>query len=692
MARIPQGNFGNMVAQGTPAARLNPGAFITGNGAEQLGNTLMRVGGAGIAEERQQQAQADADRERLIQEALKKEQETQKELKTLKLADKLKTRQDEITSVTDYLTNQVNSGQLNYSDLNSAFEKSLQKLPQVDLNGYDEVDNQRFSNGINDYIRNAQLKLGGVAQKAATDDYRSQVDIHIDRIGKAAGLPDTDMKQVTADLNALDSYGEKAYGAGWAKKKQDITDNAWDANLNQQSMLARNDITKLRQLKKDITSGQYADKLDSNRRNTLIGKLDGFETSIITRNEAAAARADREQTRRLNDGLAAAQDFKMTVDEGHVPSPEYYNEALQRSNGTPSQKLIINMMEDAKINGGLGAQPISVLNQKLTEVNKSLSLNGSDPKALKDRDRLVKLISAKKTDYQNNGIQAATTRGVVPALVPLDMTTIDTIAGSLKERLKQADVVSIDAQKIVSPFTNEEAGNLYTSLSVLPENDRAKAVKAITTAIGNKYIGAVSAQLNKSDDALALALRTSTSKSNGVENAKLIFSGQRALKDGTAVKDPAKLSGTNAAIAERLNGVFRDSGATESAKKAAQYIAAGIAEKKGGVISNGDITEAINRAIDGQIIEHNNQKIPIPSGLTEQRFSEQLKSYSIDDVNKQANDGMVRIGGVLIKNSDFIKSLPGQELAYIGNGRYTVISQGRAVTNTQGTPVVIKVQ
>ena len=39
--------------------------------------------------------------------------------------------------------------------------------------------------------------------------------------------------------------------------------------------------------------GDYADKLDSNRRNTLVAGLDAYKTSLIQRNEAAVPGAAR---------------------------------------------------------------------------------------------------------------------------------------------------------------------------------------------------------------------------------------------------------------------------------------------------------------------------------------------------------------------------------------------------------------
>lgn len=694
MARIPQGNFGNMTPQGTPAARLNPGAFITGNGAEQLGNTLMRIGGAGIAEERQQQAQADAERERLIQEAMKKDQQETAALRKAQAGNTMLDYEMQIDSVSKSIEDQVSTGQIKYSDALTTYEKTIEKIGKPDLTAYDPVEQENLSRAIRRLTFKGQQAVYKVQETGKSAELKSQTDQVFDTLGKAAGMPGANMQQITERANALDAVGQQAYGGAWGKKKQDWIDNTWDAHLNQQAMAVRNDVNSINALTKEITQGQYADKLDSNRRNTLVAKLDGYKTSLIQRQEAASSRAQREQERYMTKAEAAFNTFQTLADKGTILSGDYVDQVMQQTAGTPYQQGIVALTKQAQETGGLASQPITVQKETLAQIDAQIAKTGRTPELDKRREQISKVYTASQADLQKDGIRAGLERGVITGIEPLDTSSAANLTASIAKRVQAAETVSMWAGgKVVSPLDSDEASQVRAMLEVLPPKEKSQAIATLTQTVGTRLGGAIAQQIDKQNRPLALAFATASAKTTaGRYTSELILEGEQALKDGVVMKDETKVTGTKAMIAKEVDGVFPNAQLSQAVKDSAYYIVAGMAKMNNGSISPRDLKKAVQLAIGGDIIEHNGKRLPIPAGVNEDTFSARINNVTPKELQAQAPDGRVRAGGVLLNVADFAKSLPGQELAPAGPGQYAVIVQGRPVTNSQGKRIIIKVQ
>lgn len=693
MARIPVGNFGSMTPQGTPAARLNPGAFISGGGLEQTGNTLMRVAGSGLAEERQQQAQVDAERERLIQEAIKKDQQETAALRKAQAGNALLDYEIQVDAASKSIEEQVNNGQLKYDQALPTYQKTMEKIGMPDVTGYDPIETENLTRAVRRLNFKGQQAMYNVQQTGKQGELRSQTDQMFDTLGKAAGLPGANMQQITERANSMDAVGQEAYGAAWGKKKQDWIDNTWDAHLNQLGMSARNDINSLNALSKEITQGQYADKLDSTRRNTLVAKLDGYKTSLIQRNEAAAARVQRQQEKRLNDAEAAFNTYQALADKGLYLSPDYVNQVTQQTAGTPYQQAVISMNKDAQETGGLASQPINTQKQTLAAIDAEITKSGRTPALDKRREQISKVYTASQADLKNNGIRAGLERGVITNIEPLDTSSPAAMTASIAKRVQAAETVSMWAGgKPVSPLDNDEANQVRAMLEVLPPKEKSQAIATLTQAVGTKLGGAIAQQIDKQNRPLALAFAMSSSRTTaGRFNSELILAGDQALRDGSVMKDDTKVTGTKAMIAAEVDGLLPNEQFSSQVKDSAYLISAGLAKENGGSITPNIVRKAVRLSINGDIVEHNGKRLPIPAGVDEDAFKTRINNVTGEEILKQAPDGRVRVAGALLPVNDFAKSIPGQELVPAGFGQYTVVVNGRVVTNTKNQPILIKV-
>lgn len=673
MARIPLGNFGNAIAQPAPAVRAVPGAYDNGGaGLKQVGDALMQEGAQLLAEERQQ--------------ALL--------LTRAKAANAVLDREITVKAIGQDISQQVEAGTLHYDEAPKVLKQRMGELGMPDMTGMDPVTAENFSKGIKRADFHGEGLITGAIQKARQADFRTQTDGLLDKLGKQASLPGADPAKLTEQIAGMDEIGQRAYGAGWAKKKQDWVDGNWDAHLNQKAMTVRDSLIGIADLEKQITEGQYADKLDSNRRNSIIAKLEGYRTAKIQRDEAAASRADRLAERAMKRAEAEFNTFQTLADKGTILSPEYIDRATRMTAGTPYQQGIKALAQQARETGGLASQPVAAQEAMLTQVDTLIAQRGRTPELDKRREQIQKVLTGSQSDLKANGLRAGLERGVIKDMAPLDVSTPEAFAASAAARLSQAEQVSQWAGKPVSPLDSREAEQVRGMLDALPPKAKSQAVATIAAAVGPRLAGAMATQIEKQDKPLALAFATAGSlTAAGRYTSELILKGATAIKDGAVMKDDKKVTGWRATIAQELDGVLFNEVAAAAAKDAAYYIAAGLAQENGGSLSASKLRSAVRLAVDGDIIEHKGKKLLIPPGWSEDDFAKGLRNAaSSSDLMKQAPDGKVRAGGVEMPAAEFATTIPGQELIYAGPGRYAVIVKGRPVTNSAGKPIIVGVR
>lgn len=671
MARIPMGNFGTVIAQPAPTVRTPAAAFDDGgSGAQKLGDTATHVGLSLMDEQRRQD---DA-------------------LMRARAANAAIDREMAVDQLGREIEEEVTAGRLHYSKASETYKQRVAALPGDKFDGLSPVDAENYSRSLKRIDFKGEKHIETVTAKAKTADFRAQTDGILDKLGKQAGLPGTDMAALTGQIDAMDEIGRSAYGAAWEKRKQDWKDNSWDARLNQQAISVRNDLNGINALQQQLT-GEYADKLDSNRRNTLVARLDGYKTSLIQRAEAASARADRAAERHLKKAEAEFNTFQSLADKGTTIDPTYIDVVLQKTAGTPYQQAVASVAKQAQENGGIASQPIAQQQAELDQIDAKIAKTGRTPELDKRREQLQKIVRGSQSDLKDNGLRAGLERGVIADMAPLDVSTPEAIAASIPKRIEQAEAVGAWAGKPVSPFDAKEAEKIRSTLDSLPPKQRSEAVSTIAQSVGPRLAGAVAEQLDKQDKPLALAFAMAGSQTTTNRfTSELILKGAQAMKDGAVMKDDKKVTGWKASIASAVDGAFANEKAASAVKDAAYYIAAGIAAENGGNVGGSDIKRAVRLAVGGDIIERNGKKLPIPAGMESDDFEKRLRDIPKGDILKQAPGGKVRVAGAEMSVEEFATSIPGQELAIVGPGRYAVIVKGRPVVNDKGRPIIVGVK
>ena len=383
--QIPKGNFGFQVAQAGPRPRLAPGEFDTGAGLQQAGQALTKAGLSGLDAINQQQAE---------------EQRQAQALAKAKAANAILDHETEVNSISEDIKLRLADGSLKYGDAHKEYQSRVSQIKAPSVDGIDPITAENFSRGLKRAEFGGEKLVLREVDKARVADFRAQADGLLDKIGKKASLPGASVEQLNAYIDTPDAeaMGRQAYGAAWDKKKQDWKDANWYASLTQQAMASRNDVKSIDTLMQRITSGDVADKLDSDRRNTLVAKLDGYKTSLIQRQEAAAARAERAAERHLKQAEAEFNTFQSMTDKGVMVSPDYIDQVLQKTAGTPYQKGITQLVKSAQENGGLASQPIVRQQATLDQIDAQIARDGRTPALDKRREQISRVLQQSQND------------------------------------------------------------------------------------------------------------------------------------------------------------------------------------------------------------------------------------------------------------------------------------------------------
>lgn len=683
--KIPVGNFGFQVAQPAPRPRLSAGEFDRGSQTlEQAGHAIVQAGLSTL--------------EALNRQAAEEARQASEEAKALAKAEganAILDHETEISAISEDIKTRLADGSLKHGDAATEYRNRVSQIKKPTIEGMDPVTQENFSRGLKRAEFSGEKTLNGAIAGARTAEFRSQTDGLLDRLGKKASLPGSSVEQLNAYLDTpdADAMGRQAYGAAWDKKKQDWKDANWDSNLNQKAMASRNSIEGINALQKQITEGVYADKLDSNRRNALVAKLDVFKTSLVQRQAAEAHRAEAQQQAALKRAEAEYNVFQGIVDKGTFISPEYVDKALKTTAGTPYQKAILDMANQAKEIGGLASMSLNDQRATLRQIDTLIATNGRTPALDKRRDQVAKVVRASEDDYKDRGIEAGLERGVITSIAPIDASTPAAIAATISNRIAQAEAVSARSGMSISPFTNDEADKVAFVIDSLSPREKSLALFTLGGALPPRMKLAVANQLAEKNDALQIGFLYSDNRTTYRRFAtELIFKGATALKDKSVSEDNAKIGGWKGMIGSQIDSLELPGKEAEIVKKAAHLITAGIASENGGTAGVGDVKRAIGMAVGGQIVERQGRSIVIPAGLDEYLFEYRLKNVSETEVGKQAPSGMVRVAGVPMPVSEFVKSIPGQELMNHGRDKFVVIVKGRPVMSEDGKPITIKVK
>lgn len=665
--KIPVGNFGNVGIQ--------PQQAVLQRADTQVGESLQKLGGTveGIAQD-QMAAQTRLDLQR-------------KETEERTAAARVR-----MTTVNDHedLLENVSRGVVDgtipkdkavetYNQRSSELLKDRTTGLAPDLGGMLSIEfegmGRKGLNRITDAVSKRDQQDTGANLMALGEEYQR--------------LATRDRPKAVAEYFAqIDALGPKAgmTPEQIQKTKQGFREQTDYTNAFALVRGSSGNMDQIKAAKKALADGRFAD-MDPQKSAQLTAQLDGYETTLLQRQEIAAQRAARQEEARLNKARAAFEVGQKLIESGVPLAPEQYDQLAQTTSGTPYAQGLRSLQQDALVVGGAGAQPISVQRAQLDALNTQIAQGGITEGLAKRRDLLQKVVDGSMSGIKEDPLRAGLQRGVITEIPPLDMTNMQSVGKSIGARLQAAQVVQSWAGQPVSPLTSDESQQLAKMIGMMPVEQRSSALATLGTTLGPQASAGLAKQLDPKDKALALALQYGSTRTTADRyTSEIILKGDQALKDKSLKVDTDRETGWRTTITKEVGDAYPNQNQRNDVIEAAYLINAGMAAE-----GKPNPKQAVRLAARGGIVDFNGRRVPVGPGLDEGDIETRLRTVTPQEFAGQVSDGLVKVGASTVPLETFIKTLPSANLAYVREGVYHVLVGNRLVTNSENKRLIVKV-
>jgi hypothetical protein len=673
MARIPV--YHSQTTPGSGTVRFTSGGQGPDLGGLQRG---LHQASAGIDQQRE-------NAERLM------EHERQREEIEFKAADRIKAGAEEARLV-DHVADtamevrlEVLDGKIAGDKASTEYRARVQKVLDPALEQVPQAHREQVRTKLFTTVeRQDRVQVSPAVQARRMSDNEAGLTQSLEYLSRKYASDAAGATQ--AAFETIDQLGPFA---GWnpariAKTKQAFVEAGELASWTQQIGLNRADNKKLAILEREL---QGNDKLDPQRKASMLVQIADHQARNDQRALVLAQRAELAAQRHERKATSAWNVINDLVAAGKMPDEATVKRYAGDLRGTAYEKALPELLKQVPARAAAAMLPMPVQKDQLNALYAHRNLNGTNPELEKEIKRREDVLRSSETDYGKDPLYAAAERGVIPAVASIDGSSIDTLIGTITNRVQQASTVAPMAGRPVSPLLAEEARQLGDALAALNPPQRSEKIAALASRMPADQARALAQQIGDKDRALMLQFAAGMSQTTqGRFTSELIARGAQAVKDKAVKEDNAAMVGVKAqaseVVGEALTGKTR-----EDVIDAARYIY--LAQQAEG--SGADIRRAVRLAIGGDIIEHNGKRIPVPAGVTD--MGAKVRAIPAQAVASQTPDGKVYLpGSGPMAVADFMARLPDAVLEPVGMGRYAVRSGGRLAVNAAGKPITIEVR
>lgn len=686
MARIPTGNFGNVVAEGARKADTSN----VWRAAAGVGNAAMNTAQE-IVQRRQAEARSKAANEVLDHEL------------------RIKTQEQEIGD-------RLARGEISADDASTAFDKAAAeyKAPKIDY--LDPIAAEGLERGRRRTVEASRAGLDRVIGAARRRDGQARFTSALDSIGKLAGLPGAD---VAAENAKADALLEMAQQAGIPVDQatlviQNRKDANWFNEAQGRAMAARNDLEGLKALAKDLTAadGFYAGKLDTERRNAVLRSVQSDQDRLLNRAEAHALRQEAKAERALGQ-------IDRQIASGVPATAEMWAEWADVVKGTPQAAEFRERVKAEKQVQEVLRQPIADQVGFVQQQEAQLLQNGGTVQQAANVARLKEAVKRNVTLLQEAPLLFQQNR-TGSEVTPIDFTALGSeeggraVASQLHDRVLTLDAMrkQYGDQVQMRPLLPQEAQVLGAALDNSTPKQMAEVFGSLREAVGDDamFLGimqqiAPDSPVRAVAGSLAAKQRSLTLERNWIADdvvassrdvASTILAGEQILNRGKAAKaqdgktDKGLFMPGDAELQQRfaneVGGAFANRpGAADVAFQVVKAYYAGKAAETGRIAANPQdvdgklVREAVTAAL-GNVIDYNGKgEVLAPWGMGEEEFDRGVEAALEVAARGSADPAAFRDRAGMLGLSQ-----RSETSYYLRSGR-------GFVTDAQGKPIVIDV-
>lgn len=677
MAQIPLGNAGRATpgSVSLPSTGQAQAAAAFGQAVQNFGNAA-----AGVAINMQREADRQAAEER------RKQAEMAEMAARAKDQEHLNATQDALTDAKDELSDGLKNGTVDKTQVETIWAERSKKIVDDAMPGFREQTRDL----VHAQIGRLGGRYGNDLRKDVANRDRQDITAGIDQTleytqRQYKADPQGAERQAMATLDQLGPFSNytpqqiTAKKQAWKEGTQFTT--AYEAiSAGRDSRPALDRASKLIEGLPD---------LDPQKKAVLTDRIDAYKLAIEQRAALAAERYQREQERHLHQAEAAFTTFQAMADKGTALAPEYIDNVMQMTAGTPYQQGIKALAQQAQATGGLAAQPVRAQQATLDALDRQIAQNGRTPELTKRREQIAKVVDGTSADIQKDPMRAALERGVITEIKPLDMTGgVQGVLQQVQRRATAADRVATWAGHPVSPLTADEAEALSKQFLGMHAEDKANAIAIMASQVPRSQMMALAKQMEPKNRGLYLAMANGADMTTaGTPTSRLIFLGQDFLKaegkgENSKVYREQQLR-VSEVVGDMFAGQLRD-----DIVEAATLIQLG--KKQDG--QSMTAKTSVELALGGPLITHAGRPIPAAAGMTVDRFRDRLPAAGAAAVNGVPGGKIHSPNGEEMSAAEFLQALPQSELLPASQGRYYVRQGSGVAMDATGKKIVIEVR
>lgn len=673
--RIPMGNFGNVL----PEVQRGAAAFDNtqvGRAAERLGNTVQNIA-INMQEQRTQEDKA---------------------LARVRASNLLLERETQIKTITADLSEQARVGTLMHDQLQGAYESAVGKLDPLTPKGLDQAEIENFDLGLKKLQGNGMLGVQELSTRVRIGEAQQDLKARIDLLSKEAATPGTDPAQSAARLDAedIDTAGRLAYGLGWEAMKREAKDGIFLTHANQQLISARNNLGALQALQNQITAedGLYAQRLDPDKRNTLLNSVAGRIFQVQEHN-ARQAEIREQRAMRVLDQMdrQAATGIPPSIAE-----QQRWKSALSDTSLAGEYVARVEQMNEVQ---QVLRMPLAGQQAYIQQARQQLTAGGGSVDQVTNLGRLERAVESNMQQMRDQPLEWNAVR-TGSAVEPLNLAGIadpqgqESLATQIASRFDTINAMRRQVGPEVSrnPFLPQEASMLKAALAQADDNTKLQVVGAIAQAApnANDFAGALKA-VAADDQSLMLAGMAqgrALKGPDGTDVAPLILAGNKVLAGKSTPMPPeAKL---RAAFDEAVEQAI-PSGTTqrEQAFSAYKALYAGLAGPAGvvhdgtGAEVDGDLAAKALEMATGGISQtktgwFSREKVVRPYGMSDDDFQDALGEQI---------EALAERSGIARGSLESMPLMPVQGT----DGAYYLLNGGRMQLDPKtGEPMIVRVR
>lgn len=461
MPQIPVGNLGFRGMDRQLKPRVDAAAMTApARALEQVGGTVMNIAADAIdVREREETAN---DRLTAAKFSLDYEQKAQE--------------------VSTNIVDRLNRGELKDEDeAREAFQVELGALDSIEMPKIRPAVAADLQFGLSEAKAKSGDRIEGVLRQSRVNRAEATYAGLLDGMGKEAANPAADLSLIG---QRIEMAAEQAVAGGMARDRatalaQTAKDNTWYQHGNERLIRGKSSMQALNQLEQDLSTddGLYREKLDTDRRNTLLNQVLNAKDRLQAKAEAATAK-------RETKAAGSLEKMRQVIASGFPVSDELRQKVAAETRGTRHEVDYREALQEERDVATFLRQPVAKQQKFLIDAERSLRAGGvSDPKELALLGRLSTTFNNNIKRMGDEPMEWNEARGgdPMPRITMADLSRPDglqQLGATLEDRVSTLRATKQQFGDVVGsrPLFREEAAELGAALKAMSPSVRARSL------------------------------------------------------------------------------------------------------------------------------------------------------------------------------------------------------------------------